>query len=115
VPVLNVISSLNKSGNRPFVNIVSCSWDKKIRIKLSIKNFNIKNTKHAVLRSISGTSPLSHRGKDLPEWWPLKAIEPSSLPENIRIEKTYIDCSKPIVIPPASVVMIELEQEAQLK
>ena len=112
VPVLNVISSLNESGNKLFINIVSCSWDKAIEIKLAVKNFNTAGMKKAVVRTISAVSPLSHNGKDLPEWWPVKAIEPSVQSEKVRIKKTHTDCSKTIVIPPASVVMIEMEQEA---
>jgi len=110
VPVLNVVSSINESGNKLFINIVSCSWDKELEIKLVIKNFNSAAIKKGVVRTISGASPLSHNGKDLPEWWPVKAVEPSPRPESIRIKKTYADCSKTIVVPPASIIMIELDQ-----
>jgi len=108
VPILNVISSLNESEDKLFINIVSCSWDKEMKIKLMIKNFNIADMEKAIVWTVSGSSPLSYNGKDLPECWFVKAVEPSEQSENISIKKTHIDCSKTIVIPPASVVMIEI-------
>lgn len=94
VPVLSVISALNETGDRLFVNIVSCSWDKTLTVDLKVRGFNGPWKTPAAVRILSAPSPLVCNGPGKP----------------VGIKTKSLDTGGVIVIPPASVVMIELKR-----
>lgn len=109
VPILSVISSLNNSGDRLFINIVSCSMNEEYMVLLDILNAPVSmDLKNGVMRIIRASSPLAHNGKDIPDWWPIKVVEPSVNEGHTEIKTVSLDCSIPIKIPPLSILVIEV-------
>ncbi len=112
VPELTAVASIDATGRRLFVNIVSCSWDRPRKITLKTPGF-VCTKNEAVVRMITGPRASSHNGPDLPDWWPLPYKEPLPEPTEppIAIKTRIWDRRTPLTIPPHAVVMIELEQK----
>ncbi|MFZ5562464.1 MAG: alpha-L-arabinofuranosidase C-terminal domain-containing protein [Thermodesulfobacteriota bacterium] len=100
VPVLSVISALDASGNRLFVNIVSCSWDRALKVDLNVRGFDGPWKIPAVARVLSASSPTAGAGAGTPGGEAPTGIQ--TLP---------VDPGRGIVIPPASVVIIEITKD----
>jgi len=110
IPELNVIAATNDSKTKLYINIVSCSWDKTQQISLDLHAFNAAEA--ATKRSISGPSPLANNGPDLPSWWLFPYQEPADkqIPP-ITIQTTPWNINEKLVIPPHSIITIELDKK----
>lgn len=111
IPEINVVAATNEKKDKLYINIVSSSWDQPRTITLDLQGFPAKE--NAIKRSISGSSPLSNNGPDLPQWWPLPYDEPEEKQkESITIETSSWKLQKKLVIPPHSVTTIELSRDS---
>lgn len=110
IPELNVIAATNRSKTKLYINIVSCSWNKTQQISLNLQTFNAAEA--AIKRSISGPSPLANNGPDLPSWWSVPYQEPADkqIPP-ITIETTSWNINEKLLIPPHSIITIELDKK----
>lgn len=108
-PELTAIASISNSGDRVFVSLVNCGWEQTRKIQIKIPGF-IPDPAGGMVRIISGSSPLVHNGPDLPDWWPVKTIEPDSSGNHapVRIREYKWNPESILEIPPHSIIMAQI-------
>lgn len=110
VPELTAIAALSRGRDRLFINIVNRSWDSARTVRLKISGFQPAGDE-ALLWRLAADSPLAHNGPDLPDWWPVKALEPDGKAAPARhtaIDSTPVRLGGGITIPPHSVITVEI-------
>ncbi len=111
VPELSVVSSINDSGNKLFVNIISRCWDKTYRVLFHIDGFNME-TSHALVWKLSGKEAVSNNGPDIPPGFPIRYYEPNDASySKIKITQSYYCPEKALDIPPHSIVTVEFAKK----
>lgn len=111
VPELTSVAALDATGGKLFINIVNRSWDTIHQVKFDTGTFNAATQGRTW--SISSPGPTDHNGRDLPSHIPTSMyVEPplhrdTKGPVGIK-EKTF-DLTHPLLIPPYSIVTVELD------
>jgi len=110
VPELSVVSSINPSKDKLYVNIISRCWKKRYQVNLHINGFDVRE-KDVTIWQLSGKSALSNNGRDLPPDWPIRYEEPLPIDRSaIRISKLSYKIGNPLEIPPHSIVTVEFSR-----
>jgi len=110
VPEITCVASVDETGKRLYVNLINRSWETPHQIALETGQFKSAST--ATAWSISAASVTDHNGRDLPSEIPLAAyIEPNLSPKAkayVGIEERSINLNQPIIVPPYSIITIEM-------
>ena len=110
VPELTVVASLNDDGSRLFINIVNRSWETVHRVKLDTGSFTPAPAMTAWRISAPGLT--DHNGRDLPpeieaSFYQEPALHRDARP-SIGIEQLTLDPALPVIVPPYSILTLEL-------
>jgi alpha-N-arabinofuranosidase len=110
VPLVTSVASLDEAGKKLFVNLVNRSWDKIYPVK--IDTGRLATDPHGTAWEISGPGVTDHNGPDVSEELPASLYqEPPLSPDaksHIGIESREVDLTAPVLVPPHSIVTIEL-------
>ena len=107
---VTAVAALSSTRDRLFVNIINRSWDAGCSIRLDLAGFAPAGDS-AVVWSLAAPGPLSHNGPDVPDWWPVKVVEPDgrAMPqEQITIKQRQVSLQQPVEIPPHAVITVEI-------
>jgi alpha-N-arabinofuranosidase len=110
VPEVTSIASTGDGGKKLFVNFVNRSWDTIYPVKLDLGSFPAADS--ATVWELSSPGVTDHNGRDLPEEIPGGLAEDPPLSRGaklkISIETKTIDLKSPVLLPPHSILTIEL-------
>jgi alpha-N-arabinofuranosidase len=109
VPEMTAVAALDDAGKTLFVNLVNRSWDTAypVRVQLAIGTLPAQ----AVTWSISAPSATDNNGVDLPPDFPVRWQEPAvtaGFTGPIRIQRGACDPRQPFLVPPHSIVTLEI-------
>ncbi|HEU5078474.1 MAG TPA: alpha-L-arabinofuranosidase C-terminal domain-containing protein [Opitutaceae bacterium] len=110
VPEITVSASLNDGGNKLYVNFVNRSWNTVHQVALKTGSF--KAADNATTWTISAPGLTDHNGRDLPDEIPTNLYqEPQISPDlkkPISIAQATVAVSRPLTLPPYSIVTVEM-------
>jgi alpha-N-arabinofuranosidase len=111
VPEVTVVASRAGAGGKLFVNMVNRSWSTIHQIRLDTGAF--RGSPSATAWVLTAPRATDSNGRDLPDEVPANMyVEPPrgpSDPQSYQLEKKSVDLSAPILLPPFSVVTLEID------
>jgi alpha-N-arabinofuranosidase len=111
VPELTAVAALDDSGRKLFVNVVNRSWSTIHQLRFDTGAFAARDA--ATVWALSSPGLTDHNGRDMPEEIPRRyyvepALHPAAKPV-IRIERRTVRLGAPLMIPPYSILTVEID------
>lgn len=113
-PEITVVASIDDTGRKLFVNLVNRSWDTVHQVTLKTGHFTPSDKATAWILSAPGLT--DHNGPDLPPEFPSGLYNEPTQSRNsagpTTLEHKTIDIKSPILVPPYSILTLELDAQS---